>query len=632
MFDECAAPQALAVEPSAANAPSRMRAEVMVSTLALAACGGGGSTGSSVSTSTATGSGGSSGATTDVTTTTPVPSTPTSPVPSASPTPAPTPTPSTGTTGATTGGAAGTGAAGAGGISATPTPAPSPSPSPPPVPVITDVEASRFLAQAAMGASRADIAEVRSLGYAGWIDAQLAKPRGGTLWDWMVAQGYSAPNYIFQETGFDPAMWRTLIAEPDQLRQRVAMALLQTAVVGMSGVGNAWPQFAQAAYVDIMFDNAFGNYRTLLEKISTNAAMGSFLTFLGSRKANPKTGSQPDENYARELMQLFTIGLRQLNMDGTEKSPAQDTYIQADVSGLARVFTGMEFDSADTTTPDRYKRPLVFNAKFHETEASTFLGATVPAGTDGPGALKIALDTIFAHPNIPPFISRQLIQRLVTSNPSPAYVGRVSAVFADNGKGERGDLKAVVRAILLDTEARSVPTEANAGKLREPVMRLTSWARAFGATSPSNAWAIGDTSSPTNRLAQSMGRSSSVFNFWRPGYVPPATTIAAAKMVAPEFQVTNEVTVVGYVNFMQAIIANGMGDFKADYTAITAKAGDSAALLDEINTVLAAGQLSASTIATIRGAVDSIASTNTANRVSTAILLTMASPEYITLR
>ncbi|HTI31731.1 MAG TPA: DUF1800 domain-containing protein [Sphingomonas sp.] len=560
MFDESVAPEAPAPEHIVSETSTRLRPEVLVSTLALAACGGGGGSGSSATSS------------------------------AVSPTAA----------------------------------------APPPPP--TDVQASRFLAQAAMGSSRADITEVQSLGYAGWIDAQIAKPRGQSLWDYLVAQGYNVPANIFAEAGFDNAMWRALLAEPDQLRQRVAMALLQTTVVGMSGINTAWDQFAMAAYVDLMFDNAFGNYRTLLEKISTNAAMGSFLSFNGSRKANPKTGSQPDENYAREIMQLFSIGLRMLNMDGTEKVPAQDTYVQADVIGLARVFTGMTYDTTDTSTPDRNRRPLVFNASWHETGESTFLGATVPAGTDGPGALKIALDTIFAHPNVPPFVSKQLIQRLVTSNPSPAYVARVAAVFADNGKSERGDLKAVVRAILLDTEARTVPTDANAGKLREPVMRLTGWARAFGATSPSNAWPIGDTSSSTSRLAQSMGRSPSVFNFWRPGYVPPATTIAAAGKVAPEFQVTNETSVVAYVNFMNTLVPSGIGDFKADYTALTAKAADSAALVDEVNVVLAAGQLSASTVATIRGAVDSIAATSTANRISTAILLTMASPDYLLLR
>ena len=275
---------------------------------------------------------------------------------------------------------------------------------------------------------------------------------------------------------------------------------------------------------------------------------------------------------------------------------------------------------------------MIMYERNHESGASSFLGTTVPAGTDGMTAIKTALDTIFAHSNVPPFFARQMIQRLVTSNPSPAYVGRVAAVFVDNGKGERGDIKATVRAILLDDEARTLPTDANAGKLREPVMRLTGWARAFGATSPSNAWPIGDTSSQVNRLSETMGRSASVFNWWRPGYAPPATTIADAGLVAPEFQVTNEISTIAYVNFMQTLVQGGMGDFKADYTAIAAKAGDSAALVDELNVILAAGQLSASTIATIRGAVDSIAAANTTNRVNTAVLLVMASSDYLTLR
>ncbi|CAM3266855.1 DUF1800 domain-containing protein [Sphingomonas antarctica] len=518
-----------------------------------------------------------------------------------------------------------------GSTGSSPPPPPAPPPSPPP-PTISDTQASRFLAQSAMGSSRADIAEVVSMGYAGWLDAQFAKPRGQTLWDYLVAQGYNNATYINSEAGFDPSMWRALLAEPDQLRQRVATALLEIMVVGISGLNVSWRQFALAAYVDVLFDNAFGNFRTLLDKITTNAGMATFLTFLGNKKANAATGAEPDENYARELMQLFTLGLRQLNADGTEKTPAQETYVPADVSGLARVFTGLTLDSADNSTPDRLRRPLIFNAGQHETGVSTFLGATVPAGTDGAGAVKIALDTIFAHPNVGPFVSRQLIQRLVTSNPSAAYVGRVAAVFANNGSGTRGDLKATVRALLLDDEARTVPTGANAGKLREPVMRLTGWARAFGATSASNAWPIGDTSSQNNRLGESMGRSPSVFNWWRPGYVPPATTLSAAGLVAPEFQVTNEVSTIAYINFMQTLIQNGMGDFKADYTAITAKAADSAALVDEVNIIVAAGQLSAATIATIRSAVDSIAAANTANRVYTAILLTMASPDYLTLR
>ena len=223
----------------------------------------------------------------------------------------------------------------------------------------------------------------------------------------------------------------------------------------------------------------------------------------------------------------------------------------------------------------------------------------------------------------------------MTSNPSPAYIGRVSAVFADNGKGVRGDLLAVVRAILLDTEARTEPTATTAGRLREPVMRLTAWARSFAAASPSGAWAIGDTTSSSTRLGQSLGRSASVFNFFRPGYSPPNTALTTGGLVAPEFQITNELSVVAYVNFMQGLVQNGIGDVKADYTDILTKATDSQALVDEVNLLLAAGQLSAATVAAIKAAVDSIATTATgaaANRVYTTILLTLASPEFITLR
>ena len=385
-------------------------------------------------------------------------------------------------------------------------------------------------------------------------------------------------------------------------------------------------------------DNAFGNYRTLLDAITTNAAMGSFLTFLGNRKANATTGAQPDENYARELMQLFTLGLYQLNADGSVKTSGGiplETYGPADVSGLARVFTGLSLATAVGTTPDRYRMPMIMTASLNETGTATFLGASTSGG--GMAAIKVALDTIFAHPNLPPFVSNQLIQRLVTSNPSPAYVGRVSAAFADNGSGVRGDMKAVLKAILLDTEARSdaALTSTTAGKLREPVMRLTAWARMFNVNSASNAWAIGDTSSQSTRLGQSMGRSATVFNFFRPGYEPPSTAIASAGLVAPEFQITNEQSVVAYVNYMQALVANGTGDVKADYTDILTKAADSAALVDEINLVLASGQLSAATLASIKAAVDSVAATATngpINRIGIAILLTLASPDYLTLR
>lgn len=508
---------------------------------------------------------------------------------------------------------------------------PTPAPTPP-----TAAQASRLLAQATMGATRASIDAVVSRGITGWVDDQLNMTRGISHWQWLVDNGYAVVANRDGTTGFDPSMWRSLIVEPDQLRQRVGMALLDMLVVGIEGINLSWRQFAMAAYVDVLLDNAFGNFRTLMGAMTTNAAMASFVTYLGNRRA--RNGSVPDENYAREILQLFTIGLYQLEMDGSVKQVAGkpvETYTQADVAGLARVFTGLSLANNNNDIPDRYRMPLVMNAGINETGTANFLGTSTTGG--GMAAINTALDTIFAHPNVAPFISKQLIQRLVTSNPTPAYINRIANVFANNGAGVRGDLKAVVRAILLDVDARSdaAITANGFGKLREPVMRLTGWARAFGVTSPTNTWAFGDTSSQSNRLGQSFGRSPTVFNFFRPGYSPPNTAISTAGLVAPEFQITNEQSVVGYVNYMNSLVANGAGDTKADYTTILTKAADPAALVDEVNLILAAGQLSAATVTAIRTAVESVSATATnssANRVGIAILLTLASPDFLTVR
>ena len=526
-------------------------------------------------------------------------------------------------------------------VAAPPVPTPAPTPSTPIVVVEakpTAAEASRFLHQATLGATREQIEAVMAKGYAAWLDEQFATARQTTHWDWLIARGVNVTTNQFNETGFDATMWRQLIADPAQLRQRVGMALLEILVVGISGIGSNYRQFAMAAYVDMLLDKAFGNYRDLLEGITLSPAMATFLTFMGNRKANATTGAMPDENYARELLQLFTIGLQQLNMDGSVKMSGGvvlETYGSADVSGLARVFTGLNWASADNSTPERTRMPLVMNAGWHEAAPSSFLGTTVSG--EGMAAIRTALDTIFAHPNVPPFISKQLIQKLVTSNPTPGYVARIAAIFADNGAGVRGDLKAVVRAILLDAEARgpAALTSTTAGKLREPIMRLTAWARAFKVSSPSDAWAFGDTSAVTNRLGQSPGRSGSVFNFYRPGYSPPATRLSDAGMVAPEFQLANEQSVVGYVNYLQILVGLGAGDAKADYADMVAKATDSAALVAEANLLLAAGQLSPATVQTIQAAVDSVSTSITngpINRVGIAILLTLAAPEFLTLK
>ena len=516
-------------------------------------------------------------------------------------------------------------------------------PAPPPPAMPTAADASRFMAQASMGAERSQMTQLQNLGYAAWIDQQMALPPSMSRIAWLTSQGYNVAGVnnvnVNGFNGFDACVWRKLIASPDTLRQRVTLALSEITVVSILGLAGGWRQFAAAAYLDLLEANAFGNYRTLLQQISTSPAMGTYLTFRGNLKANTTTGSLPDENYARELMQLFTIGLVQLNLDGTPKlvnGATQETYTLADITGMARIWTGWDWDVSitGTNTPDYQTRPMVQIASRHETGASTFLGSTVPAGQDGATAMSSALDTLFAHPNVAPFISKQLIQRLVTSNPGPAYVQRVTSVFLDDGTGVKGNLAAVVKAVLLDDDARSAASIASAsfGKLREPMLRFVNWARAYGATSASDTWSIGDTSDPATRLGQSPLRSATVFNFFRPGYVPPNSGIANAALVAPEFQITNESTVVGYINFMQSVVASGLGDFKADYTSLLALADTSQALIDEINTVLAAGQLSAATVTTMKTALDSMASGTAAaraNRVYAILVLVLAAPEFL---
>ncbi len=465
-------------------------------------------------------------------------------------------------------------------------------------------------------------------------------PRSTSHVEWLRSKGFDAATYKNSQTGSNNMLWRKLIGSPDTLRQRVTLALSEIIVVSISNIAStSFRSFSAAAFADILEANAFGNYRVLLEQVSTSTAMGGFLSYRGNRKANPATGSVPDENYAREVMQLFTIGLTDLNIDGTPRltnGATTETYTQQDVSQLARVFTGWDLDTSVGTadTPDRVIRPMVQIAARHELGEKRVLGSTIAAGTDGARSLRQALDILVAHPNMAPFISRQLIQRLVTSNPSPAYIARVAGVFADNGRGIKGDMKAVISAILLDNEARSDAALADPsfGKLREPLLRFIQWARTFNLNSADDSWNIGDLSDPATRLGQSPLRAGSVFNFFRPGYVPPNSAIGNLALFAPEFQITTESSVAGYLNFMQRNIANGIAGMRADYSTLASLLGDTAALLAELNLILAAGQLSPATLTALKAALDTIAITTTSgqnNRLYAAVMLVMAAPEYL---
>jgi uncharacterized protein (DUF1800 family) len=538
----------------------------------------------------------------------------------------------------------------------------------------SDQEAARFLLQAQLSASTGDIAALRSTTYANWLETQFNAPASISGWEWLNQRGYADVNsstaYYDNTYPGDYMMWHQLMQSQDGLRKRVALALSEIFVVSLSGLDFSWRSHAIAWYWDQLVFNAFGNFRNLLQDVTLNAAMGYYLNTRGNQKENASTGRQPDENFAREVMQLMSIGLVQLNPDGTPKKDAAgkpiDSYTQADVTNLARVFTGYDFDqsqnqpitvpgSSRTVPSTTFARlPMALNESRHSTLAASFLGTTIPASTPGANALKTALDTLSNHPNVGPFIGKQLIQRLVTSNPSPGYVARVAAAFDNNGAGARGDMRAVLRAILLDDEARSPAglTQAGFGKLREPMLRFVQWGRTFGIDSARGSWKIGNFSDPGSRLGQSPLRSPSVFNFFRPGYVPPSTPLAANGAVAPEFQLVNESSVGGYLNFMQGVIRNGIFvnapevphnasssnngyDVKASYANELALVMDVDALVARLNLLLCAGQLSAPTVKLITDALKTTnvtaSSTESAklDRVAAAVFLVMASAEYL---
>lgn len=520
----------------------------------------------------------------------------------------------------------------------------------------TPSQAARFLLQTSFGANNREISALTTTGFSSWLNTQFSAPQ--TLHrNYMDKIAATLPKGVsdLNQNHFFESFWQQAINGEDQLRQRVAFALSQILVVSFqdSGVNN-YPR-GVAAYYDTLNTHAFANYRLLLEAVSLHPVMGVYLTSLRNQK---ESGTRvPDENYAREVMQLFSIGLYKLNLDGSyviENGKPVETYSNADITGLAKVFTGWSWAGPDKTNtrffggtpdPNRDWLPMQGYPNYHSTSIKTFLGTTIPAQSPAnpEASLKIALDTLFNHPNVGPFLAKQLIQRLVTSNPSPQYIARVASSFNNNGQGVRGDMKAVVKAILLDVEARNDPSLGNAGvgKLREPVLRLSSWLRAFSARSTSGAYRITNLDDPLTGLAQTPMRSPSVFNFYRPGYVPPNSGIPAAQLVSPEMQITAETSVVGYLNFMRDAIPNGMGssrDVKADYSVFTPLATTPDQLVDKVNLLLMANQMSSSLRSQIIAAVNSIsiptstqAAIDTAklNRVYMSVYLTMASPEYL---
>jgi len=533
-------------------------------------------------------------------------------------------------------------------------------PPPPPPPAIGRADAFRFLNQATFGATAADTQALIALGYEDWIDRQLQLPASLELPHVQQVFATYPPGADFTRLHEDRVdIWlRNALHAPDQLRQRVAFALSEIMVISQAStlVGYPW---GTVSYYDMLARNAFGDFRELMEEVTLHPAMGVYLSMLGNQKPNAALNIRPDENYARELMQLFTIGLVQLNADGSVRSDGQGrpipTYDQQVIEGFAHVYTGWNFAGAPNFA---LARPTIQNqtvrmqayAEQHDTGTKRVLaypGAAftqIPAGRSAQQDLDDALDNIFGHPNVAPFISKQLIQRLVTSNPSPQYVARIAARFDDDGTGRRGNLGAVVKAILLDTEARSMPASgttarATTGKLSEPLLRLTQFWRAYAATSQSGKYNV---QSITGLIGQGPLQAPSVFNFFSPFYAPPGEILDQG-LVAPEMQVATEYLSSLLTNyfFILSFCFNDApitgcpsipDELRADVVTVNlsaerALAGNPAALVSAIAERLAGGSISAALETEARAAATRAPASEAALRVAEALYLVSTAPE-----
>lgn len=534
---------------------------------------------------------------------------------------------------------------GGGGGGSTPPP-----PDPPAPPTASELkEASRFAAQATFGMSFDEIDALAWSGKENWIGSQFVTPISNhrpVVAD--LVQRREAGEFEEYEEDIEYlilfrrlAWWHRTVTARDALRQRVAFALSEIFVVSDNVDQLIINPFALSDYYDTLLAHAFGNYRELLREVTLHPAMGIYLSHVNNRRSDPINNIFPDENYAREVMQLFSIGLFELNIDG---SPRLDddgdpipTYTNVDIREFAKIFTGLSFGGGDAffgnPFPSFLSAMRMFDAQ-HEPGQKTLLnGTVVPAGQTGLQDIEAAIDNLFNHPNVGPFIGKQLIQRLVTSNPSPAYVERVARAFNGDNTGVRGDMRAVIRAVLLDPEAAAATTTVpEFGKLREPVVRYAAILRQFGANSSDGF--IANTGYFLQELAKQHPLSApSVFNFFLPAH-SPAGEIANAELVAPEFQITTSNSIVGLSNLIDFIVlADYVTDspepfatVSLDFSDYEALAGDIAALVDRLDIVLTSGTLDPATRQAIEATLVDIE--DLAIRARIAIYMFLISSDY----
>ncbi len=553
----------------------------------------------------------------------------------------------------------------------------------PPLVVPATVNASRLLAQATFGSPREEIDRVAALGAAAYLEEQFAIPQKLHVDTVRADPTYPTAPYAAMQ----PSIWKQYFEGNDQLRQRMVFALSQILVISQQNntIGDA--ACGTASYLDILGKNAFGNFRDMLKEITLNPAMGHYLDMKQSAKADATLNSIPNENYARELMQLFSIGTVMLNADGSPQfvnGKTVETYSEATAQEVARALTGWTYAGQDQTKTWRWLYPDVpypqnvadgikacdawatpmqpWTAAYrsadnarditggaHDTGAKTLLTYSgsdnfkknVPANQTPMQDIDAVIDNIFNHPNVGPFIGELLIQRLVTSNPSGGYVSRVAAAFNNNGGGVRGDMKAVTRAILLDAEARTPPGSlpASFGKLREPVIRFVQFHRAFNARMVNGNYASLYDFTSSDSLGQNPLRAPSVFNFYSPEFAPTGP-ISKAGLVGPEFGITNSATISGFMDFSKYAIINGYGQYESDktrwiqpnYDFYTALAPNPPVMVDQLNSLLLSGQMSSQfrtkLIEVATKLTDSNPTTQNAERFKTVLWLILNSPEY----
>jgi uncharacterized protein (DUF1800 family) len=510
----------------------------------------------------------------------------------------------------------------------------------------------RFLNQATFGPTTAMLAYVQNIGIAPFLEEQFAapvtsypsfayyspSPPVSCTFDGTNPTGpaslCSRDNYSLYQVQLH--MFQNALTAPDQLRQRVAWALSQIMVT--SGVENAMA-YAMADYQQILLNNAFGNFRDVLYQVTLSPNMGGYLNMVNNDKGNASAGTQPNENYARELMQLFSLGLNQLNIDGTPVVDASGqpvpTYSQATVDGFAAVYTGWTFAplpgvaQAKSHNPINYSAPMVSVLANHDQTSKTLLnGYVVAAGQTADAELSEAIDNIFNHSNVGPFIGSLLIQALVTSNPSPAYVTRVAQAFNNNGQGVRGDMKAVLRAILLDSEARGdVKSDPAYGHLREPVLYMTGVMRALDGASDGVYLAI-----EANSMQQNVFSPPTVFNYYPPNYNIPGTAL-----LGPEFGIQNAATAFARSNFANSLLFSNVilpdptviGSIGTAVNLASLQAiSDPVQMIAQINTLMFGGNMSAGLQNAILTAVLAVSATDPLTRAKTAAYLAITSPQY----